>query len=101
MNSQSSWVPTFQLWEEIHGSDNRTGYELGEKGEIQEKVYGMFAGLELFSIYVNGVTHALKRVERDSHGQDEAQVIGRVVNPQECAHTVKQVLKQVEVFKKE
>ena len=61
------------LRQELLRADQRTSHQVGEEAYEQSKVDEALLGRILVPINVEHVAHRLKRVERDSHWQQELQ----------------------------
>ena len=54
-------------------TDDRPGNQLGKQGDIGAKIDDVPLGLDLSTVYINGVGHGLEGVKGDANGQRQAQ----------------------------
>ena len=86
------------LGQEVGGAFDGAGDELGEESDVEGEILPAARGRQHAAVDVDDVAHGLERVERDAHGQDDAQQRQRGVEPQRFQQDGQAVREEVEIL---
>ena len=81
---------TAYLGQEVAGTHDGTGYQLGKERDIERIVEQAVQGLQLPAIDIEGIAERLEGEERDAHGQEDIQRMERAA-PQRAQPLAEQV----------
>ena len=83
-----------ELWQKLRRFHNRPRYQLREKADVKRQLDEIVFNRNLFPMYVDHIAQRLKRVEGNTHRQDNLQ--RAEVSPDDCRGGAEEEVKVLE-----